>query len=69
MQQRTTDRIRTRVTAIRTEPIWYALYPVSYRGATICLLLNVLMCDHVLIFSFSFTPVLCPNIYYYEDLY
>ena len=26
---------RTRVAAIRTEPIWYALYPVSYRGAPI----------------------------------
>ena len=33
MQQSTTGKIRTRVTAVRTEPIWYALYPVSYRGA------------------------------------
>ena len=33
MQQITTSRIRTWVAAFRTEPGWYALYPVSYRGA------------------------------------
>ena len=27
MQQRTTGRIRTRVAALRTGPIWYALHP------------------------------------------
>ena len=33
MQQRTTGRNRTRVAAIRTEPLWYALYPVNHQGA------------------------------------
>ena len=32
MQQMTTGRTRTRVAPFRTEPIWYALYPVSHRG-------------------------------------
>jgi hypothetical protein len=32
-QQRATGRTQTRVTAFRTEPVWYSLYPVSQRGA------------------------------------
>ena len=33
MQQRTTGRNRSQVAAIRTEPSWCALYPVSHRVA------------------------------------
>ena len=36
------SRIRAWVTAIRTEPIWYALYPVSYRGAPSTTILNLI---------------------------
>ena len=36
LQQRTTGRIQAWVTAIRTEPVWSALYPVRYQGAAIC---------------------------------
>ena len=32
MQQMTTGRTRTRVAVFRTEPIWYALYPVNQQG-------------------------------------
>ena len=32
MQQRTTDRIRTRVAVFRTGPIWCAFYPGSHLG-------------------------------------
>ena len=32
MQQRTPGRNRTRVIAIRTEPVWDAFYPVRHQG-------------------------------------
>ena len=35
MQQMTTGRILTRGAVFRTEPIWYALCPVSHRGAPV----------------------------------
>ena len=34
MQKLTMGRIQTWVAAFRTEPIWYALYPVSHWGTT-----------------------------------
>ena len=35
MKQMTTGRIRTRVAALRSQPIWYSLYPVSQQGSPI----------------------------------
>ena len=34
MQRKDPGRVRTQVTAIRNEPIWYEFYPVSYQGTT-----------------------------------
>ena len=33
MQKRTTGRTQTGFAAIRTKPMWYALYPLSHWGA------------------------------------
>ena len=41
MQQSTKGRNQTRDTAIRTEPEWYALYPVSPKTAPFCKKRNV----------------------------
>ena len=36
MQQTTTGRTQTWVTAFRTEAMWYALHPFSHRGTPGC---------------------------------
>ena len=51
LQQMTTGRILTRVTAIRTEPTWYVLYTVSHRGAS-----------NMAVFSVTYTQIEVPHL-------